>query len=58
MGLLGWVEIISAALKFPDAVLRLVMALKKTDQEKHQELVTAIEAEAEKFKKTGRPTWG
>jgi hypothetical protein len=58
IGLTGWVEIISAVLKFPAAVLRLVNALKKTDQENHEALVKAIEAEAANIKKTGRPTWG
>lgn len=57
IGLTGWVEIISAVLKFPDAVLRLVKALQKTPQEQHEALIQASEAEALKWKQSGRPTW-
>lgn len=57
IGLTGWVEIIKAVLQFPDAVLRLVKLLQKTDQEKHEALIVSIEREAESLKKTGRPVW-
>lgn len=57
MGLVGWLEIIKAALYFPEAMLRLVAALQKTPQEMHEALLQASEAEAQKLKSTGRPSW-
>jgi hypothetical protein len=46
-----------AALKFPDAVVRLVNLLKKTPQEKHENLLKKMEEESTKFEDTSRPTW-
>ncbi len=57
IGLTGWIEIISAVLKFPDAVLRLIKALQGTPEANHEALIQASEAEALKIKQTGRPTW-
>lgn len=56
MNLAAWLEIISAALKFPDAILRLVRVLQKTPQEQHEALVLKNEAEAKTFEDTGRPS--
>ena len=50
-------EIIVGVLKFPDAILRLVRALSKTDQQKHDNIVKAAEDAARKFEDTGRPSW-
>lgn len=46
-----------AALSFPNEVLRLVAALKKTPEENHEEIVAASEAAAAKLEQTGRPSW-
>lgn len=50
-------EIIAGVLKFPDAVLRLIRALSKTDQQKHDDILKAAEDAARKFEEEGRPTW-
>ena len=58
MTLAAWVALITAALKFPDAIMGFVNLLKKTPAEKHQDILKAISEEAQKFQDTGRPTWG
>lgn len=57
ISLVQWVEIISAVLKFPDAVLRLVQALKQTPEEQHEGLVKQAEDEAHKMASGQRPSW-
>ena len=57
IGLSGWLEIFKAVLQFPDAVLRLVLVLKKTPQEVHELLVQQNEKAAAQYEKTGRPSW-
>lgn len=57
MGLTGWIAIITAALKFPDAIMRFVVLLQKTPQEQHEALLQAGEAEAASLAQTGRPSW-
>lgn len=44
-------------LKFPDAVVRLVRLLSKTDQQKHDGILAAAEEAQRKFEDTGRPSW-
>jgi len=51
-------ELINGVLKFPDAVLKLVRALQKTPQEKHEDLLKRMDEEFKRFEETGRPTWG
>lgn len=53
----GFVEIITAFFKFPDAILRMVQLFKKTPQEWHEDILKKMEDEATNFEKTGRPTW-
>lgn len=48
---------IVAALQFPEAVVKLVNLLRKTPQEKHEDLLKKIDEEASKFENTGRPSW-
>lgn len=57
MTLTAILEIVSGILKFPDAIYKFVLLLKKTPQEKHDALLGAAQAEADKFEQTGRPTW-
>lgn len=48
---------IIAALQFPKEINRLIAMLKKTPQQKHEDILRNMEAEAKKFEETGRPTW-
>jgi len=57
MGLSVILELILGALKFPDAVLAVIRALKATPVQQQQALITSIQAEAANYAKTGRPTW-
>lgn len=57
IGLTGWIELITVALKFPTAVMELIKILKATPEEKHQDLLEAAQKESDKFKETGRPSW-
>lgn len=57
MTLAAWVQLIVGVLKFPEQVMKLIMILKSTPAEKHNDIVSAAEKEAEHFKETGRPTW-
>ena len=50
-------EIINGVLKFPDAVLRLIRVLSKTDQQKHDDILKSAEEAARKFENEGRPSW-
>lgn len=51
------VTLIIAFFQFPKTILEFVKLLKKTPQEKHEDIVKAIAAEAKKFEDTGRPDW-
>ncbi len=57
MGLLEILAVIKAALEFPGEVMGLVNLLRKTPEERRQEITKLIEAEADKVAKTGRPSW-
>lgn len=50
-------EIIQGVLKFPDAVLALVRALKDTPEESRQKVLAAMQKEADSLAATGRPDW-
>lgn len=52
----GIIEIVKGVLAFPDQILKLIQVLKKTPQEKHDELLAKIASEAKQFEDTGRPT--
>ena len=57
MTLLAWVELIQGILKFPSAVLALIKVLQKTPEEQHDALISKMQAEAQAFEDTGRPSW-
>lgn len=57
MSLTLWLEVIKGVLQFPSAVLAVVRVLQKTPEEKHQDLLVAIQKEAAAFQETGRPSW-
>lgn len=50
-------EIILGIMRFPEHVLQLIRVLKKTSQEKHQDILDRIAKEEERFEDTGRPQW-
>lgn len=57
IALADWITIIQGVLAFPKSVLQVIQTFQKTPEEKHQELVNAIQAESAKYQETGRPTW-
>jgi hypothetical protein len=57
MGISAWLDLITAALKFPAAIMAMVKLIQATPAEQHDALVVKIQAETENMKKTGRPTW-
>jgi hypothetical protein len=57
MQLAAWLEVIKGVLAFPKEVLAIVRLFQKTPEEKHQDLVAAIQKEAAVFQETGRPSW-
>jgi hypothetical protein len=57
MGLAEIVTLIIGVLKFPDTVLEFVKILQKTPEQKHDDLLKKVAAEAQSFEDTGRPTW-
>jgi hypothetical protein len=57
MSLSAIITLITGALQFPDAVTKLIQTLRQTPEEQQAALVASMMAEAENFRKTGRPTW-
>lgn len=57
MGIAAWIELLTLVLKFPSMILEVARLFQKTPTQKHEEIVKSIQAEAEKFADTGRPTW-
>lgn len=57
MGIAEILTLIGALFEFPKTILEFVKLLKKTPQEKHDDILKAIALEAKKFDDTGRPTW-
>jgi len=53
----GILALITGVLQFPNEILQLINVLKKTPQEKHDELMKKITGEAQDFDKNGRPQW-
>lgn len=51
------IALVTAVLKFPDAVKWFVKELQDTPEERRAELMAKVSKEIEEFKKTGRPTW-
>ncbi|MBP9709106.1 MAG: hypothetical protein KBD78_15835 [Oligoflexales bacterium] len=56
MSFLVMLEIIKGVLAFPDAILKVIKILQKTDAQRHEEIVEKISKEAEHFRDTGRPS--
>lgn len=57
MTLSAIITLITGALQFPAAVTALIKTLRQTPQEQQAALIASMLAEAENFRKTGRPTW-
>lgn len=57
MGITDIIALITAFFQFPKTILEFVNILKKTPQEKHEDLLKKIAAEAKQFEDTGRPQW-
>jgi hypothetical protein len=50
-------ELINGCLMFSKEIFALIKMLKGTPEEHRQKIMLAAQAEADNFKKTGRPTW-
>lgn len=57
LGLTDILSIIKAVLQFPSTILEFVKLLKKTPQEKHDDLLKRLADESKQLEDTGRPTW-
>lgn len=57
MGLSAIISLITGVLQFPAAITALIKTLRATPEEQQQALITSMLAEADNFRKTGRPTW-
>ncbi len=57
LGLLEIVELIKGVIQFPSTILEFVKLLRKTPEEKHDEILKGIQEEAKKYEDTGRPSW-
>lgn len=57
MGLLEIIDVVKAALQFPDAMRRLIRVLRSTDAKDHDALVKQSEADAEARRQGGRPRY-
>lgn len=57
LGLAGWLEIIKGVLEFPGEIRRLIAMLRKTPQQKHEELIGRIQKEVEAAAAGERPSW-
>ncbi len=50
-------QVILAALQFPVQIMSFIKLLKDTPEEKHDQLLSAMQKEADKINDTGRPIW-
>lgn len=50
-------ELIAAFFAFPKELLELARLLRKTPEEKRQEILAGARKVADAFEETGRPTW-
>lgn len=57
MSFAALIDLIKAALQFPEAMIQLVRLLRSTPEENHEALLKKISEEALRFEETGRPTW-
>lgn len=51
------IDLIKGVLQFPGAIQKLIVTLRETPAEQRDDLMKAMLAEGDNFKKTGRPTW-
>ena len=51
------ITLITGVLQFPSAITALIKTLRSTPVEQQDALMKTMLAEADNFKKTGRPTW-
>ena len=52
------IQVLVAFFKFPAAVSALVKEFKDLPEESREKIMQKIREEQDKFKETGRPTWG
>jgi len=57
MTLSAIITLITGVLQFPGAITKLIQTLRSTPAEQQEALMNSMLAEADNFKKTGRPTW-
>lgn len=57
MTFVEWIALIKLALSAPESIRKLIKLFSDTPAEKHAKLLTAMEAEADKLKSEGRPSW-
>jgi hypothetical protein len=53
----AFIELLTAFFQFPQEILQFVKLLRKTPQQKHDDLLQKMADEAQKLEDTGRPTW-
>ncbi len=58
MTLAGILSLIQGVLQFPGEITALIKTLRATPEEQRAALMATMQAEADNFKKTGKPTWG
>lgn len=51
----GFIEVVVAFLKFPEAVLGVVRMFQKVPEQKHEDLLKEMAEKAKAFEETGRP---
>jgi hypothetical protein len=57
MGVSEIIALITGFFQFPGEISKLISTLRETPVEQQADLMKAMLAEGENFKKTGRPTW-
>jgi len=55
--LLKILDLIRGFFQFTSDLLKLMKILRRTPQERHEDLLKRIDEESKEFEKTGRPTW-
>lgn len=57
MSLSAIITLITGVLQFPGQITALIKTLRQTPAEQQAAIMQAMLAEADNFRKTGRPTW-
>lgn len=50
-------QAITAAFQFPGEIVALAKMLRSTPEEAREGIMKSVQAEADKYQQTGRPTW-